>query len=185
MSQAAGTGTDSWSNLAIASTSYTEISMTLLWNSIQSKLFLLNVCLTHFCFFRVHRLEIAASSLHDAGDYTFVPEGYSQSLSAKIHIIGTKTKLHWTRAFFLLFIVRYAFYLSNDLVWFSADPPRVHLDSLNFPDNTVTVVAGNKLRLEIPISGEPAPRVVWMKGERVRPFDSVLTPLPTQKTTAP
>lgn len=51
---------------------------------------------------------------------------------------------------------------------FSTDPPKVHLDSLNFPDNTVTIVAGNKLRLEIPISGEPAPRVVWMKGERVR-----------------
>ncbi|XP_029968930.1 myosin-binding protein C, slow-type isoform X5 [Salarias fasciatus] len=83
---------------------------------------------------KVHRLEILTSTLHDAGDYTFVPEGYSQSLSAKIHII---------------------------------DPPRVHLDSLNFPDNTVTIVAGNKLRLEIPISGEPAPRVVWMKGERV------------------
>ncbi|XP_026218953.1 myosin-binding protein C, slow-type isoform X5 [Anabas testudineus] len=83
---------------------------------------------------KIHRLEIETCSLHDAGDYTFVPEGYSQSLSAKIHII---------------------------------DPPRVHLDSLNFPDNTVTVVAGNKLRLEIPISGEPAPRVVWMKGERV------------------
>ncbi|XP_051248778.1 myosin-binding protein C, slow-type isoform X1 [Dicentrarchus labrax] len=83
---------------------------------------------------KVHRLEIETSSLHDAGDYTFVPEGYSQSLSAKLHII---------------------------------DPPRVHLESLNFPDNTVTIVAGNKLRLEIPISGEPAPRVVWMKGERV------------------
>lgn len=49
----------------------------------------------------------------------------------------------------------------------STDPPRVHLDSLNLPDNMVTTVAGNKLRLEIPISGEPAPRVVWMKGERV------------------
>ncbi|XP_047245089.1 myosin-binding protein C, slow-type isoform X3 [Girardinichthys multiradiatus] len=83
---------------------------------------------------KVHRLEIETNSLHDAGDYIFVPEGYSQSLTAKIHII---------------------------------DPPRVHLESLNFPDNTVTVVAGNKLRLEIPISGEPAPRVVWMKGERV------------------
>ncbi|KAM4614710.1 myosin-binding protein C, slow-type [Polymixia lowei] len=81
-----------------------------------------------------HRLEIEASSLHDSGDYTFVPEGYSQSLSAKIHII---------------------------------DPPKVYLENLNFPDNTVTIVAGNKLRLEIPISGEPAPRVVWMKGERV------------------
>ncbi|XP_074481843.1 myosin-binding protein C, slow-type isoform X3 [Sebastes fasciatus] len=83
---------------------------------------------------RNHHLDIAASSLHDAGDYTFVPEGYSQSLSAKIHII---------------------------------DPPRVHLESMNFPDNTITIVAGNKLRLEIPISGEPAPRVIWMKGERV------------------
>ncbi|KAI9543149.1 Myosin-binding protein C, slow-type [Dissostichus eleginoides] len=83
---------------------------------------------------KVHRLEVATSTLHDTGDYTFVPEGYSQSLSAKIHII---------------------------------DPPRVHLESLNFPDNTVTIVAGNKLRLEIPITGEPVPRVVWMKGERV------------------
>ncbi|XP_059894598.1 myosin-binding protein C, slow-type isoform X3 [Gadus macrocephalus] len=81
-----------------------------------------------------HRLEVEATSLHDSGDYTFVLEGYSQSLSAKVHII---------------------------------DPPRVHLETLNFPDNTVTIVAGNKLRLEIPISGEPAPRVVWMKGERV------------------
>ncbi|KAJ3612233.1 hypothetical protein NHX12_020509 [Muraenolepis orangiensis] len=86
-----------------------------------------------------HRLEVGATSLHDAGDYTFVLEGYSQSLSAKIHIIGTSL----------------------------INPPRVHLDTLNFPDNTVTIVAGNKLRLEIPISGEPAPRVVWMKGERV------------------
>lgn len=43
----------------------------------------------------------------------------------------------------------------------------MHLDSLNVPDNTVVIVAGTKLRLEIPISGEPAPRVVWMKGERV------------------
>uniref|UniRef100_A0A8C9T7X9 Myosin-binding protein C, slow-type n=1 Tax=Scleropages formosus TaxID=113540 RepID=A0A8C9T7X9_SCLFO len=83
---------------------------------------------------RNHRLEIESCTISDAGDYTFVPEGYTQKLCAKVHII---------------------------------DPPKVHLDSLNFPDNTVTIVAGNKLRLEIPISGEPAPRVVWMKGERV------------------
>lgn len=106
----------------------------------------------------------------------FLPK--STSLVQKLSFTGLEL-------FFLLFLLLYAFSLSNDLIWFSADPPRVHLDSLNFPDNTVTVVAGNKLRLEIPISGEPAPRVVWMKGERVRPFDSVLTPLPTQKTTAP
>ncbi|XP_059361252.1 myosin-binding protein C, slow-type-like isoform X6 [Carassius carassius] len=81
-----------------------------------------------------HNLEIESTTIHDAGDYTFVPEGYTQTLSAKVHII---------------------------------DPPRVHLEALNAQDNTVTIVAGNKLRLEIPISGEPAPRVVWMKGERV------------------
>ncbi|XP_051976332.1 myosin-binding protein C, slow-type-like isoform X2 [Xyrauchen texanus] len=81
-----------------------------------------------------HSLGVECSTIHDAGDYTFVPEGYSQTLSAKVHII---------------------------------DPPRVHLEALNVQDNTVTIVAGNKLRLEIPVSGEPAPRVVWMKGERV------------------
>uniref|UniRef100_A0A8C2DA44 Myosin-binding protein C, slow-type n=1 Tax=Cyprinus carpio TaxID=7962 RepID=A0A8C2DA44_CYPCA len=81
-----------------------------------------------------HSLDIESSTIHDAGDYTFVPEGYTQTLSAKVHII---------------------------------DPPRVHLEALNVQDNTVVIVAGNKLRLEIPISGEPAPRVVWMKGERV------------------
>ncbi|MGH0147202.1 UNVERIFIED_CONTAM: hypothetical protein FKN15_015771, partial [Acipenser sinensis] len=47
------------------------------------------------------------------------------------------------------------------------DPPKIHLDSLNYPENTVTVTAGNKLRLEIPVTGQPAPKVVWMKGERV------------------
>ncbi|XP_047675839.1 myosin-binding protein C, slow-type isoform X4 [Tachysurus fulvidraco] len=83
---------------------------------------------------KTHRMEVESCTLHDAGDYTFVPEGYTQSLTAKVHII---------------------------------DPPKVYLDALNAPDNTVTIVAGNKLRLEVPISGEPIPRVVWMKGERV------------------
>lgn len=106
---------------------------------------------------RVHRLEIASCSLHDAGDYTFVPEGYSQSLSAKVHIIGMTI---------LVFLDDTEKALLTHIL-ISADPPRVHLEGLNFPDNTFTIVAGNKLRLEIPISGEPAPRVVWMKGERV------------------
>uniref|UniRef100_A0A8C2H7G0 Myosin-binding protein C, slow-type n=1 Tax=Cyprinus carpio TaxID=7962 RepID=A0A8C2H7G0_CYPCA len=78
-----------------------------------------------------HSLDIESSTIHDAGDYTFVPEGYTQTLSAK-----------------------------NALWANSADPPRVHLEALNVQDNTVVIVAGNKLRLEIPISGEPAPRVV-------------------------
>uniref|UniRef100_A0A670J5L5 Myosin-binding protein C, slow-type n=1 Tax=Podarcis muralis TaxID=64176 RepID=A0A670J5L5_PODMU len=39
------------------------------------------------------------------------------------------------------------------------DPPKIHLDGLG-DGNTVTVVAGTKLRLEIPVSGEPAPKIM-------------------------
>lgn len=35
-------------------------------------------------------MEVESCTMHDAGEYTFVPEGYTQSLSAKVHIIGTK-----------------------------------------------------------------------------------------------
>uniref|UniRef100_A0A8C3R6U5 Myosin-binding protein C, slow-type n=1 Tax=Cyanoderma ruficeps TaxID=181631 RepID=A0A8C3R6U5_9PASS len=51
----------------------------------------------------------------------------------------------------------------NNLSPFS-DPPKLHLDGLG-ENNTVTVVAGNKLRLEIPITGEPPPKVFWRKPE--------------------
>ncbi|KAM4746758.1 myosin-binding protein C, slow-type isoform 7-T7 [Rhinophrynus dorsalis] len=46
------------------------------------------------------------------------------------------------------------------------DPPRIHFDSLNYPDNTVTVVAGTKLRLEVPVTGEPAPKIIWSRGDK-------------------
>ena len=36
------------------------------------------------------------------------------------------------------------------------------------PESTIVVVAGNKLRLDVPITGDPAPTVVWTKGEKVR-----------------
>lgn len=35
-------------------------------------------------------------------------------------------------------------------------------------DSTIVVVAGNKLRLDVPITGDPAPTVVWTKGEKVK-----------------
>lgn len=47
-----------------------------------------------------------------------------------------------------------------------SDPPKLHLDGLG-EGNTVTVVAGSKLRLEIPITGEPTPKVMWSKGDKV------------------
>ncbi|XP_069085128.1 myosin-binding protein C, slow-type isoform X9 [Pleurodeles waltl] len=46
------------------------------------------------------------------------------------------------------------------------DPPKIHFDALNYPDNTVVVVAGNKLRLEVPITGEPAPKIIWSRGDK-------------------
>ncbi|XP_004053803.1 myosin-binding protein C, slow-type isoform X5 [Gorilla gorilla gorilla] len=45
------------------------------------------------------------------------------------------------------------------------DPPKIILDGLD-ADNTVTVIAGNKLRLEIPISGEPPPKAMWSRGDK-------------------
>ncbi|KAK2507000.1 hypothetical protein MC885_005184 [Smutsia gigantea] len=45
------------------------------------------------------------------------------------------------------------------------DPPKIILDGLD-ADNTVTVIAGNKLRLEIPITGEPPPKVLWSRADK-------------------
>ncbi|XP_054552076.1 myosin-binding protein C, slow-type, partial [Talpa occidentalis] len=45
------------------------------------------------------------------------------------------------------------------------DPPKIKLDGLG-PDNTVTVIAGNKLRLEIPVSGEPPPKCMWSRADK-------------------
>lgn len=52
----------------------------------------------------------------------------------------------------------------------SLDPPKIHLDTTGnmVSQNTIIVVAGNKLRLDVEITGEPAPTVVWSKGDQVR-----------------
>uniref|UniRef100_A0A665SZZ5 Myosin binding protein C, fast type a n=1 Tax=Echeneis naucrates TaxID=173247 RepID=A0A665SZZ5_ECHNA len=85
---------------------------------------------------RVHKLTIDDVKPSDAGDYTFVPDGYALSLSAKLNFL---------------------------------DPPKIHLDTSGAGSkNTITVVAGNKLRLDVEITGEPAPTVCWMKGEQGR-----------------
>ncbi|XP_003783356.1 myosin-binding protein C, slow-type isoform X4 [Otolemur garnettii] len=51
------------------------------------------------------------------------------------------------------------------------DPPKIILDGLD-ADNTVTVIAGNKLRLEIPISGEPPPKAIWSRADKAIPEGS-------------
>uniref|UniRef100_A0A8C9THZ3 Myosin-binding protein C, fast-type n=1 Tax=Scleropages formosus TaxID=113540 RepID=A0A8C9THZ3_SCLFO len=49
----------------------------------------------------------------------------------------------------------------------SKHPPKIHLDTTGnmVSQNTIIVVAGNKLRLDVEITGEPAPTVCWMKGD--------------------
>uniref|UniRef100_A0A3Q3E981 Myosin-binding protein C, fast-type n=1 Tax=Labrus bergylta TaxID=56723 RepID=A0A3Q3E981_9LABR len=84
---------------------------------------------------RTHKLTIDDVKSSDAGDYSFVPDGYAFSLSAKLNFL---------------------------------DPPKIHLDAGGSGNkNTIIVVAGNKLRLDVEITGEPAPTVCWMKGDQV------------------
>ncbi|KAM7381759.1 hypothetical protein PAMA_012552 [Pampus argenteus] len=94
---------------------------------------------------RFHRLIIDEVKPEDAGDYTFVPDGYALSLSAKLNFLEIKID-----------------YVPRQ------DPPKIHLDTTGnmVSQNTIIVVAGNKLRLDVEISGEPAPTVVWSKGDK-------------------
>uniref|UniRef100_A0A8C9TR53 Myosin binding protein C2 n=1 Tax=Scleropages formosus TaxID=113540 RepID=A0A8C9TR53_SCLFO len=96
---------------------------------------------------RIHRLTIDDVKPEDAGDYTFIPDGYALSLSAKLNFLEIKID-----------------YVPRQ------DPPKIHLDTTGnmVSQNTIIVVAGNKLRLDVEITGEPAPTVCWMKGDNVR-----------------
>lgn len=48
------------------------------------------------------------------------------------------------------------------------EPPKIHLDcSGKTSDNSIVVVAGNKLRLDVSITGEPPPVATWLKGDEV------------------
>uniref|UniRef100_A0A4W5QZJ1 Myosin binding protein Ca n=1 Tax=Hucho hucho TaxID=62062 RepID=A0A4W5QZJ1_9TELE len=92
---------------------------------------------------RIHKLMIDDVKPQDEGNYTFVPEGYALSLSAKLNFIEIKIE-----------------YVPRQ------DPPKIHLDtSSTGSKNTIVVVAGNKLRLDVEITGEPVPTVCWMKGD--------------------
>ncbi|XP_015240505.1 PREDICTED: myosin-binding protein C, cardiac-type isoform X4 [Cyprinodon variegatus] len=93
---------------------------------------------------RIHKLTIDDVNPEDEGDYTFVPDGHAFNLSAKLNFLEVKID----------FVPR-------------QDPPKIHLDCMGrTTDSTIIVVAGNKLRLDVPITGDPAPTVIWTKGEK-------------------
>ncbi|ELK23828.1 Myosin-binding protein C, cardiac-type [Myotis davidii] len=89
---------------------------------------------------RVHKLTIDDVTPADEADYSFVPEGFACNLSAKLHFMEVKID----------FVPR-------------QEPPKIHLDCPGRQPDTIVVVAGNKLRLDVPISGDPAPTVIWQK----------------------
>nr|XP_020865350.1 myosin-binding protein C, cardiac-type isoform X7 [Phascolarctos cinereus] len=89
---------------------------------------------------RVHKLTIDDVTPADEADYSFVPEGFACNLSAKLHFMEVKID----------FVPR-------------QEPPKIHLDCPGRTPDTIVVVAGNKLRLDVPISGDPAPAVIWQK----------------------
>uniref|UniRef100_A0A8D3CB56 Myosin binding protein C3 n=1 Tax=Scophthalmus maximus TaxID=52904 RepID=A0A8D3CB56_SCOMX len=102
---------------------------------------------------RNHKLTIDEVKPEDEGDYTFVPDGYAFNLSAKLNFLEVKID-----------------YVPRQ------DPPKIHLDCMGrTSDSTIVVVAGNKLRLDVPITGDPAPTVVWTKGEKVKSGHCVFT----------
>ncbi|XP_028257862.1 myosin-binding protein C, cardiac-type isoform X4 [Parambassis ranga] len=93
---------------------------------------------------RIHKLTIDDVKPEDEGDYTFVPDGHAFNLSAKLNFLEVKID-----------------YVPRQ------DPPKIHLDCMGrTTDSTIIVVAGNKLRLDVPITGDPAPTVIWTKGEK-------------------
>ncbi|XP_011936667.1 PREDICTED: myosin-binding protein C, fast-type [Cercocebus atys] len=94
---------------------------------------------------RFHKLVIDDVRPEDEGDYTFVPDGYALSLSAKLNFLEIKVE-----------------YVPKQ------EPPKIHLDcSGKTSENAIVVVAGNKLRLDVTITGEPPPVATWLKGDEV------------------
>ncbi|CAB1457459.1 unnamed protein product, partial [Pleuronectes platessa] len=111
---------------------------------------------------RIHKLTIDDVIPSDAGDYTFVPDGYAISLSAKLNFLEIKIE-----------------YVPLE------EPPKIHLDTSGIGNqNLITVVAGNKLRLDVEITGEPAPTVCWMKGDQVVAANEGRVRVETEKTTS-
>ncbi|XP_033003960.1 myosin-binding protein C, cardiac-type isoform X1 [Lacerta agilis] len=94
---------------------------------------------------RIHKLTIDDVTPEDEADYSFVPEGFAYNLSAHLRFLEVKID----------FVPR-------------NEPPKIRLDCMGQSPDTIIVVAGNKLRLDVPISGDPVPTVIWQKVNKFR-----------------
>uniref|UniRef100_A0A8C9FZU6 Myosin binding protein C, cardiac n=1 Tax=Pavo cristatus TaxID=9049 RepID=A0A8C9FZU6_PAVCR len=102
---------------------------------------------------RIHKLTIEDVTPGDEADYSFIPQGFAYNLSAKLQFLEVKID----------FVPR-------------EEPPKIHLDCLGQSPDTIVVVAENKLRLDVPISGDPTPTVIWQKVNKViRPIFPIIT----------
>ncbi|NWZ09213.1 MYPC3 protein, partial [Agelaius phoeniceus] len=113
---------------------------------------------------RIHKLTIEDVTPEDEADYSFIPQGFAYNLSAKLQFLGKLLKLYLK----LIFSI------------FTTEPPKIHLDCLGQSPDTIVVVAGNKLRLDVPVSGDPTPTVIWQKvnkrNDLLRNSDDSMTP---------
>ncbi|XP_077784680.1 myosin-binding protein C, cardiac-type [Podarcis muralis] len=94
---------------------------------------------------RIHKLTIDDVTPEDEADYSFIPEGFAYNLSAHLRFLEVKID----------FVPRH-------------EPPKIRLDCMGQSPDTIIVVAGNKLRLDVPISGDPVPTVIWQKVNKFR-----------------
>uniref|UniRef100_A0A8C5SFV8 Myosin binding protein C, cardiac n=1 Tax=Laticauda laticaudata TaxID=8630 RepID=A0A8C5SFV8_LATLA len=103
---------------------------------------------------RIHKLTIDDVTPEDEADYSFVPQGFAYNLSAHLRFLG---KFH-------------------GISFLTPEPPKIHLDCMGQTTDTIIVVAGNKLRLDVPISGDPIPEVIWQKINKGSPTPGLWHP---------
>uniref|UniRef100_A0A8C4PYE5 Myosin binding protein C1 n=1 Tax=Eptatretus burgeri TaxID=7764 RepID=A0A8C4PYE5_EPTBU len=118
-----------------------------------------------------HILVITEARLQDLGKYSVITTGGESH--AKLAFASLRFRLH-------KFIIEkctlqdsgeYKFVpkgykISPSCRIIVMDVPRIDLSGLELKDGAYVVVAGTKLRLDIPIMGEPAPKVSWNRGNQ-------------------
>nr|XP_039267422.1 myosin-binding protein C, cardiac-type-like [Styela clava] len=95
-------------------------------------------------------LTISKVNDNDQGEYSFATEGsVTSSITAALELTGGHIVVEKKKV-----------------------PPKIFLDNSQ-KDRAIIVRAGNKIKLDIPISGEPAPVPEWKKGPKDGPTETI------------